>query len=94
MEANHFHLYKRAKHVFSEALRVLKFRDACLAGDENSTTLIQDLGKLMNESQSSCAELYECTCPEIDELVKLSLEAGAFGSRVTGELGPWCPFVL
>ncbi|KAH8822941.1 Galactokinase [Flagelloscypha sp. PMI_526] len=84
VEATHFHLYKRAKHVFSEALRVLKFRDACLTGDASSTALIKDLAKLMNESQTSCAELYECTCPEIDELTKLAREAGAYGSRVTG----------
>ena len=31
VEAERFHIYKRTKHVFSEALRVLQFRAACLA---------------------------------------------------------------
>jgi galactokinase len=30
VEAERFQLYKRAKHVFSEALRVLEFREVCL----------------------------------------------------------------
>lgn len=32
VEASHFQLYKRAKHVFSEALRVLQFREISIAG--------------------------------------------------------------
>ena len=31
VEATHFQLYKRTKHVFGEALRVLQFRDVCFA---------------------------------------------------------------
>lgn len=37
VEATHFQLYKRTKHVFSEALRVLQFRDTCLAAASAST---------------------------------------------------------
>ena len=37
VEATHFHIYKRAKHVFSEALRVLQFRDVCLSAASSST---------------------------------------------------------
>ncbi|KAG8864935.1 galactokinase [Tulasnella sp. 330] len=32
VEATHFQLYKRAKHVFSEALRVLQFREVSIRG--------------------------------------------------------------
>lgn len=32
METTNFELYLRARHVFEEALRVLKFREVCLAG--------------------------------------------------------------
>lgn len=46
--------------------------------------MFEVLGKLMNESQESCSKLYECTCPEVDELTQLALAAGAYGSRVTG----------
>ena len=91
MEATHFKLYKRAKHVFTEALRVLEFRDVCLAAAhiaETSETVSQatlrTLGQLMDDSQESCKNLYECSCPELDQLTALARESGAYGSRLTG----------
>jgi galactokinase len=90
VEATHFQLYKLAKHVFAEALRVLQFREVC----QDSTTSSQDstgdirslesLGRLMNESHVSCSQVFECSCPELDELTRLAREAGAYGSRLTG----------
>ncbi|PSR79300.1 hypothetical protein PHLCEN_2v7080 [Hermanssonia centrifuga] len=90
VEATHFQLYKRAKHVFSEALRVLQFRKLCLSvsgsseeGDLPESTL-KDLGALMDASQESCSELFECSCPELNRLTTIAREAGAYGSRLTG----------
>ena len=94
VEATHFQLYKRAKHVFTEALRVLQFRkislDAIASTSLNPGTAtsaaseLEKLGNLMNASQTSCKELFECSCPELDTLAQLCREAGAYGSRLTG----------
>lgn len=71
--------------MFSEARRVLLFRQTCLdTSGANTEANLQDLGRLMNESQESCAKLFECSCPELDELTQLARNAGAIGSRLTG----------
>ncbi|XP_006628705.1 N-acetylgalactosamine kinase [Lepisosteus oculatus] len=76
-----FRLYQRAKHVYSEAARVLAFKDVC---NEAPARAIQLLGELMNQSHASCRDLYECSCPELDQLVDTCLLSGAAGSRLTG----------
>ncbi|KAK9767978.1 galactokinase [Basidiobolus ranarum] len=88
VRAELFQLYSRAKHVYSEALRVVLFRDICevefnvAVVDSEST--FRKLGKLMDESQSSCKNEFNCSCPELDELTKLCRNHGAAGSRLTG----------
>lgn len=77
----HFKLHQRAKHVYSEAARVLHFKSVCDSGPAES---IQLLGDLMNQSHASCRDLYECSCPELDQLVEICLKSGAVGSRLTG----------
>ena len=81
VRAEKFRLNQRAHHVFEEALRVLQFRILLNRGSENIHT---DLGTLMNETQESCRTLYECSCPELDELCKIARHHGAYGSRLTG----------
>ncbi|XP_074090815.1 N-acetylgalactosamine kinase isoform X2 [Macrotis lagotis] len=76
-----FKLYQRAKHVFSEAARVLKFKKIC---EEAPANAIQLLGDLMNQSHMSCRNLFECSCPELDRLVDVCRQFGALGSRLTG----------
>ncbi|XP_061532120.1 N-acetylgalactosamine kinase isoform X1 [Phycodurus eques] len=76
-----FKLHQRAKHVYGEAARVLRFKSVC---DCAPTESIQLLGDLMNQSHASCRDLYECSCPELDQLVDICLKAGAVGSRLTG----------
>ncbi|GJE89761.1 galactokinase [Phanerochaete sordida] len=89
VEATHFQLYKRARHVFGEALRVLQFRDVCLAAaadgaEELADDVLRALGALMDASQDACSTLFECSCPELDQLTRLCRDAGAYGSRLTG----------
>ncbi|KAJ3502434.1 hypothetical protein NLJ89_g8892 [Agrocybe chaxingu] len=88
IEATYFQLYKRVKHVFSEARRVLLFRRTCLeaagSSDSNANVYLQNLGSLMNDSQDSCSNLYECSCPELDQLTRIARDAGAIGSAGWG----------
>jgi galactokinase len=90
VRAERFKLRQRAQHVFSEALRVLQFM-ALLETTPSSTTTTTttepyntQLGNLLNATQTSCREAYECSCPEIDALCAIALRAGAYGSRLTG----------
>jgi galactokinase len=84
-----FKLRQRALHVFTEAARVSQFlsllEDTSLhSTSEDTATYNQKLGDLMNATQDSCRELYECSCPEIDEMCRIAREAGSYGSRLTG----------
>jgi galactokinase len=86
VQGERFKLRQRALHVYGEALRVVRFK-GMLSSPPTSIlddTLLKDLGNLMNEAQSSNKDLYDCSCPELDELCKLAREAGAYGSRLTG----------
>ncbi|ORY66053.1 ribosomal protein S5 domain 2-type protein [Pseudomassariella vexata] len=84
-----FMLQQRALHVFTEALRVLDFLTLLEdksrhSASEDTTDYNKKLGDLMNATQDSCRDLYECSCPEIDEICTIAREAGAYGSRLTG----------
>ena len=83
VRAERFKLRQRAIHVFTEALRVLRFL-ALLEQQGSSANLNEQLGELMNETQASCRDLYECSCPEIDQICSVARAAGAYGSRLTG----------
>lgn len=81
-----FKLYQRAVHVYEEASRVWRFKEVCdqNASHKSSRDSLALLGQLMNESHASCRDLYECSHPDLDQLVDISLQAGALGSRLTG----------
>ncbi|KAJ2803843.1 galactokinase [Coemansia helicoidea] len=83
--AERFKLLQRAQHAFSEALRVVRFRQICEdGGGSSSSSSLAALGKLMDESQASCRDVFECSCAELDELCALARRAGSLGSRLTG----------
>lgn len=80
---NTFKLRQRAAHVYAEKQRVLDFAGVCAAGAPSEQTL-QQLAALMDASQASCKDLYECSSAELDTLVACAKGAGALGSRLTG----------
>ena len=72
-------VYKRAKHVTTECLRVGKSVDALRSGD------IEEFGKLLYESHYSLKLDYEVTGKELDTLVEAAeRQVGCIGSRMTG----------
>lgn len=56
-----------------------KFCDLC----ENSGTAME-LGKLMNDSHSSLRDLYQCSHPDLEELIEICKRVGAYGCKLTG----------
>ncbi|KAK4146566.1 ribosomal protein S5 domain 2-type protein [Dichotomopilus funicola] len=84
-----FKLRHRALHVFSESLRMLQFlhlleTGPSSSGGDNTEEYNQSLGKLLDETQTSCRDVYECSCPEIDQLCEIARRNGSYGSRLTG----------
>ncbi|KAH7944488.1 hypothetical protein HPB52_020242 [Rhipicephalus sanguineus] len=70
--------YRRARHVISEIQRTAQAAKLLRKGD------FRGLGELMNASHASLRDDFEVSCPELGELTRLSLESGAYGSRLTG----------
>ncbi|KAH9322749.1 hypothetical protein KI387_017388, partial [Taxus chinensis] len=91
--ATHFKLFQRASHVYSEAKRVHLFREAVMSNLSDDEVL-ENLGDLMNDSHNSCSTLYECSCPELEELVKVCRDSGALGARLTGAGWGGCAVAL
>jgi N-acetylgalactosamine kinase len=79
-----FWLHDRAVHVYEEAARVHEFKAVCSDPVLSDEGKVEALGKLMNDSHFSCSKMFDCSCPELEELVALSRQAGAVGSRLTG----------
>jgi len=63
-----FKLQQRAVHVYGEAARVEEYYNVC---NTMPSGAIERLGQLMNQSHHSCSQGYQCSCTELDELVKL-----------------------
>lgn len=84
VQADSFRLRQRAQHVFEEARRVLSFKNTLTQSKTLDEEKLKYLGDLMNKTQDSCRDVYECSCPEIDDICKIARSAGAYGSRLTG----------
>jgi len=73
-----YKLWKRYRHVLSEARRVEQAERELEKADAES------FGNLMNESHASCRDDYEVSCPELEALVAIARDHGALGARLTG----------
>lgn len=70
---------RRCIHIVEETSRVLEAEEALARQDSAS------FGRIMNKSHTSLRNHYEISCPEVDWLVKRSLEIdGILCSRMTG----------
>mmetsp|Transcript_11387 Transcript_11387/g.16937 ORF Transcript_11387/g.16937 Transcript_11387/m.16937 type:complete len:430 (+) Transcript_11387:96-1385(+) len=73
-ESDTFWLQKRAKHTFSEARRVRSFCELCQSFDSGNESeeknIFIELGALMDQSHESCRNDFDCSCPELNNLVK------------------------
>ena len=72
------HLLKRFRHVVGEADRVAQAVDQLRAADPVA------FGHLMDVSHTSLRVDYLVSTAELDELVELAIEGGAYGARLTG----------
>jgi galactokinase len=72
-------LFRRARHVVTENLRVHAAERALGAGD------LEALGRLIDASHDSLRDDYEVSCAELDYLVaNARRSAGVYGSRMVG----------
>jgi galactokinase len=69
---------ERVRHVVSENARVVEFAAALEGGD------LAAAGELLDASHASLRDDYEVSIPELDLLVELAREAGAYGARLVG----------
>ena len=86
---------ERARHVASEAERVLAFEAAArgkVRHADGSTAALEGgaeaqlkaMGELMDQSQASGRDDYECSSDGLNEITALAKSLGAYGSRLTG----------
>ncbi|MCL5770980.1 MAG: galactokinase [Actinobacteria bacterium] len=72
-------LYRRAKHVISENIRVLEAREALVKGN------IKEIGIILNKSHKSLRDDYEVSTERLDYLVdEINRIEGVLGARLMG----------
>jgi len=71
-------IFRRARHVISEIIRV---KDFATAMEQNDPT---KMGTLLAQSHESLKSDFEVSCPELDRLVQIAEKLDAIGSRMMG----------
>lgn len=75
---------ERAVTIADDGVFELAASLAVAAAADDEPQRLAALGRLMNESQRSCHELYQCSSESLERLVACARSAGALGSRLTG----------
>jgi galactokinase len=81
-------LRRRARHVVTENVRVLRIAGHLRAGD------IALVGSLLDESHASMRDDFQISCPELEVAVASMREGGASGARLTGAGFGGCALAL
>jgi galactokinase len=82
-------IYKRARFVVEENIRVLRAETA-LAEDD-----LESFGSYLQRSHAGLRDLYEVSCPELDRIVECAANhSGVLGARMTGAGFGGCAIVL
>jgi galactokinase len=71
-------LRRRARHVVSENLRVLRVGKLLREGD------VASVGAELTASHASLRDDFEVSAPALDSAVEAAVAAGALGARITG----------
>ncbi|KAF6134006.1 hypothetical protein GIB67_038297 [Kingdonia uniflora] len=74
---------ERASHVYLEAKCDHALKDT-VSSNLSDEEMLKKLGDLLNESHYSCSAFYDCSCAELEQLVKICRDNGALGARLTG----------
>lgn len=77
-------LNKRAYHVYQESKRVLDFLAVLENPPKDPKQMFVELGDLIDQCHASATNLFQNSCPELDDLCAIARKNGSFGSRVTG----------
>lgn len=56
----------------------------CQLCENPGAATAKELGQLMNESHSSLRDLYQCSHPDLEELVDHCKQGNAYGCKITG----------
>lgn len=81
-------LWRRFRHVATEGRRVIE-AEAALRREDMTT-----FGRLMNASHASLRDDFGVSTPALDEIVRVALNAGAAGARLTGAGFGGCAIAL
>jgi galactokinase len=77
-------LYRRARHVVTDNLRVRQVTSLLRASGGGDFRSLSEVGMLLSASHASLRDDFEVSWPEADVAVDIAVGSGALGARMTG----------